>query len=247
VTLALILPLAVSVLVTSLISGVFGMAGGILLVGLLLTLLPVSTAMVVHGATQMASNGWRAFLWRKAIIWRIVGWYCLGTAAALAMVAALRLSPSKATVMIVLGLVPIAGLLVPQRYAADATKPAHAALAGVLNTVLHVLAGATGPILDLFFVRSNLPRQSNVATKGTVQVVGHFVKVVYFGALLHAEGGSPDWPAVATGVVMAVVGTTLSRRLLEAIDDKQFYRWSRMIVLTISAVYLVRGLMLAVG
>src|SRR2546423_5583453 len=52
---------------TAFLSGLFGMAGGMILIGVLLMLMPLPTAMVLHAITQMASNGWRAFLWRGAI------------------------------------------------------------------------------------------------------------------------------------------------------------------------------------
>ena len=48
--------LAVSVLGTSFISGIFGMAGGMVLVGVLLALFDVEPAMLLFGATQTAAN-----------------------------------------------------------------------------------------------------------------------------------------------------------------------------------------------
>ena len=57
---------------TAFLSGLFGMAGGLILIGVLLALMPLPTAMVLHAITQMASNGWRAFLWRAHIRWRPV-------------------------------------------------------------------------------------------------------------------------------------------------------------------------------
>ncbi|MBI3707351.1 MAG: sulfite exporter TauE/SafE family protein, partial [Proteobacteria bacterium] len=54
---------------TSFLSGIFGMAGGMILIGVLLALLPLPEAMVLHGVTQMASNGWRAVLWVRYVRW----------------------------------------------------------------------------------------------------------------------------------------------------------------------------------
>ena len=53
---------------TAFLSGIFGMAGGLILMGVLLALMPVPAAMMLHGVTQLASNGWRAFLWRDHIV-----------------------------------------------------------------------------------------------------------------------------------------------------------------------------------
>ena len=66
------------------LAGLFGMAGGLILIGVLLTILPLPSAMVLHAITQMASNGWRAFLWRSHIQWRPVAVYLIGCAVALA-------------------------------------------------------------------------------------------------------------------------------------------------------------------
>src|SRR5262245_38961447 len=74
--------LAGAVLSTSFISGIFGMAGGMILMGILLLMLPLAAAMVLHGATQLASNGWRAWLWRHHIQWRIAALYAVGAGAA---------------------------------------------------------------------------------------------------------------------------------------------------------------------
>src|SRR5260221_8490052 len=62
--------LAVAALVTSFISGILGMAGGMILMGILLAVLPLPAAMMLHGITQLASNAWRAFLWRTQVDWR---------------------------------------------------------------------------------------------------------------------------------------------------------------------------------
>lgn len=49
-----------AVLATSFLSGVVGMAGGMILMGILLMMMDVTAAMVLYGVTQIAANGWRA-------------------------------------------------------------------------------------------------------------------------------------------------------------------------------------------
>ena len=72
--------LVLAAFVTATISGVLGMAGGLLLLGALLLVLPVAVAFVVHGLLPLVSNGWRAFLQRAHIAWRSVAWYAAGAA-----------------------------------------------------------------------------------------------------------------------------------------------------------------------
>ena len=67
-----IIALGFLMLGTAFLSGLFGMAGGLILIGALLAVMPVPAAMVLHAITQMASNGWRALLWVHYIQWRPV-------------------------------------------------------------------------------------------------------------------------------------------------------------------------------
>src|ERR1700682_6460544 len=62
--------LSLLMIFTALLSGIFGMACGLILVGVKLVVMPLPQAMVLHAVTQMASNGWRALLWRQHIVWK---------------------------------------------------------------------------------------------------------------------------------------------------------------------------------
>ena len=59
--------LVVTMIATAFLSGIFGMAGGLVLIGVLFALMPVPEAMALHAVTQMASNGWRGALWIKHV------------------------------------------------------------------------------------------------------------------------------------------------------------------------------------
>ena len=71
------------------------MAGRMILIGVLLALMPLPTAMVLHAITQMASNGWRALLWRSHIRWQPVSVYLIGCALALGLWSITRYVPDK--------------------------------------------------------------------------------------------------------------------------------------------------------
>src|SRR5262245_36186856 len=117
IALPLAAALSAAVLSTSFISGIFGMAGGMILMGILLFLLPVPIAMVLHGITQSASNGWRAWLWREHIHWRIVLNYAVGSLATAVTFAFVAFAPSKSVALIILGLTPLVVLLLPKSIA----------------------------------------------------------------------------------------------------------------------------------
>ena len=52
---------------TSVLSGVLGMGGGLILMGGLAVFLPVPAAMVVHGVAQLTANGSRALIHREHV------------------------------------------------------------------------------------------------------------------------------------------------------------------------------------
>ena len=84
----------VSVLGTAILSGLSGMAGGLVLMGVLVWLLTVSAATIVHGAVQAASNGARWVFLRAHTQWRIVPPYAAGAALVVGAFAAATLFPN---------------------------------------------------------------------------------------------------------------------------------------------------------
>ena len=247
-SLPILVALAVVAVVTSFISGIFGMAGGMLLIGFLLMLLPVPVAMVFHGVIQIAANGWRAWLWRHHIRWRVVLQFGLGAVASLAVFSFFSFVPDKALVLMAVGLTPFVALSVPQRIAPDVERGGQAFLAGAIGGAMQLVAGITGPLLDIFYVRTGMTRQVNVATKAATQVLGHLTKVAYFAVLVEGPAGRDleQWLVMAYAAGFAVLGTTLSRSFLDRLSDRQFYYWTRRVILGIGVVYVAQGIWLMV-
>ena len=235
---------AAAVVSTSFISGIFGMAGGMILMGILLAFMPLAPAMVLHGLVQMASSGWRAWQWRADIDWRIVTHYAASAAIATVAIGAAAVTASKSIALIIIGLMPFIGLALPPQFAPDLRRRGHDYGCGALCTVLQLLAGVSGPILDVFFVRSQLDRKQQVATKAAVQFLGHFLKVAYFGHLLLRGGERISPMAVAIAIPLAIAGTHLSRLVLGLISEAQFRTWSRYVIGAVSTIYLIQGVVL---
>lgn len=241
-SLGIFLWLVPAVIFTSFLSGIFGMAGGMILMGVLVAFLPVPTAMVLHAITQISANAWRAMLLRKHIHWQVCGRYALGLLVSALLFGFVRFIPSRALVLIVLGSLPFVALILPARLAPQADQRYGAELCGLLNGSVQFVAGVSGPLLDLFFVRSQMGRHQVVATKAICQTLAHGAKLIYFGALAGLTDIELDLVIVAVAIFMAAFGTTLSRFVLERISDVQFRRWTRALVLLIGAVFLVQGL-----
>jgi uncharacterized protein len=238
------------VLVTATISGVFGMAGGLMLMGGLTLAMPVAAAMVTHGAVQFVSNGWRAVLHRRHINWAIIGFYGIGSALAAGALALVTYAPTKAWVYLMLGLVPGLAWLPKGRFNLDAAKPAHAIACGLSVTGLNVIAGVSGPLLDVFFVRTELTRHQIVATKAATQAFSHTVKMAFYGVPLLASAqpsGLPPWWFFAAAAPLAMLGAWLGGFVLDRMSDKSFLKWTRWIVTGLGVVYLLQAAQLFSG
>lgn len=234
------------VLVTAMVSGVFGMAGGLMLMGALTLVMPVSAAMVTHGAVQFMSNGWRAVLHRAHIDWRIIVMYGAGSAIAAGLLASVVYEPTKAWVYLMLGLVPGLAWLPKGAFHLDAAKPTHAVACGLSVTGLNVIAGVSGPLLDVFFVRTNLSRHAIVATKAATQAFSHTVKMVFYGVPLitAVDTGLPPWWFFLVAAPLAMIGAWLGGMVLDRLSDVNFLKYTRWIVTALGAVYLVQAAVL---
>ena len=90
--------IGVTIVSTSFISGLFGMAGGMILLGVLLVYFDVATGMVMFSVIQFVANGWRAVLWWRYVHVADLLRLCAGAVLSFAIMRYVAFVPSKATV-----------------------------------------------------------------------------------------------------------------------------------------------------
>ena len=230
-----------SVVFTSLLSGVLGMAGGILLMALLVAVKPVAAAMIIHGVVQATSNGSRAFLLRRHVAWGILPPYLAGAAVAFGAFASVAVLPNAAWVLIVIGVFPWVALIVPKLNGLDVTRRPTAAVCGTAVTAAQLFAGASGPLLDFFYLHARLTRHEVVASKAITQTIGHLLKLLYYGGVIGVTGDGVAVPYLIVAVAAAMLGTRLGTGLLEKMADTDFRRVSRWVILAIGAACIGNG------
>ena len=230
---------------TSFLSGLFGMAGGMILVGVLLAVLPVPTAMVLHAVTQMASNGWRALLWCAHVRWRAVLAYVVGCAVALAAWSLTRYVPDKATALVLLGVTPFLARLAPADLKPDPDSPVQGVVYGVICMALMLLTGVAGPLLDTYFLGGRLDRREIVATKAMCQIASHGLKLGYFGGIID-QAATLDPVFAALAILASMLGTVLAKRFLEAMTDTQYRRWANRLITAVASYFVAHGAYLLV-
>jgi len=230
----------VCVLLTSILSGVIGMAGGMILMAILVSVVSVAAAMMIHGAVQATANGSRAWFLRSHIQWRILPAYSLGAAITLSAFWTLTLVPNASVILIIVGLLPWLARAVPKLHGLNICDPATALLCGGVVTAAQLFAGASGPLLDVFYLNSRLNRYQVIASKALTQTLGHLLKLIYYGLIIGVADSIPWW-FYTIAMVIAVTGTRIGTRALERISDTRFRQISGYIILFIAAVCTLKG------
>jgi uncharacterized membrane protein YfcA len=231
--------IGVTILFSSFVSALFGMAGGMVLLGVLLVYFDVVTCMVLFSIIQLGTNGWRALHWRKFVLWPIFWWYVLGGVVAFVVMRSIAFVPDKALVYLMLGAMPFVVEALPAAMRPNIEWRGVPVITGFFTTVIQFLAGVGGLFLDIFFQKSRLDRKTTNATKAVAQTFSHVLRGLYFGSL--AGVGELSVTMWGPAIFLAVIGAMLAPYVLERMTDDSFRQWTRVIIFIIAAVYLVRG------
>ena len=232
--------IGVAVFVASLVSGVFGIAGGMIMLGVLLIFFDVPTAMVLFSLLAATGNAWRVVSWWNHVNWRIMWGYAAGGLIATVLMGFVAFVPSKAMVYLILGLIPYLIELLPRDHHPNIEWRGIPLLSGLATTAIQLVAGNGGLLLDVFFQKSSLDRRTTVATKAICGTVGNLARMAYFGTIAGIEENFPLW-AFIPAALLAIAGTMVAPYILERMSDQEFRRWTRQIIFAVSAVYLARA------
>jgi uncharacterized protein len=216
------LELGATAVLTSVVSGVMGMAGGMLLLAVMLLKLEPAVAIPVHGIVQLASNGSRAYFLRKQVrwpaVWRFVWPLLPGGALGIGLLAYVPPSGSR----LAIGAFVLASTWLKSFFSigrgasAERALPVGGALVGFFSTIV----GATGPLLGPFILALDLSAQSTIATLAACQIFQHASKVLLFGL----RGFDLTGYLLPCGLLAlcAIAGSAIGTRLLDHIPEKSF-------------------------
>ena len=228
------------------LSGIFGMAGGQIVLAVLLYFMPVSAAMTMFSALMFSSGAWRAGLWRKHIDWGISLRYVIGSMAGMGVMLMILFVPSKPVVYLGLGLTPFIGDMLPKRWRPDVTKRGMAMLCGFIAMILQIAVGGAGNVLDMFFQNSPLSRYAIVATKAFTLLFSQAMRFLYFGLAALEGGENLPVELFLVCVLLTFAGGSAAVSLLNRLTDDSFRKWTKWLIYGMSAIYVARGLWLLV-
>ena len=232
-----------SVFFTSLVSGLVGMAGGALLMAILVNILPVPSAMILHAITQLSSNSFRALILREHLRASFLFHYIIGAIVAFGLLLMLAWVPDAAIVLLLVGFSPWAVFFARRRIRLNVLRRPTAIWCGAVVTSANLFAGAGGPVLDSFFSNSGLDRQVIVANKAITQTFSHSLRIAYY-LVVAMSFESLSTATIVCAVFFAYLGTTVGTKLLNHWDNKSFNRVSIVLILTIGFFCILQGIYL---
>ena len=226
---------------TAILSAIIGMAGGIVLLSVMLLFMDPLEAIPLHGVIQLVSNASRTWIQRphvdRGIVWRYaLPLLPMGFAG---LLLAQSLSPPVARALIgvfVLAATWAPGLLLVGAHPERADRNRRFFALGTAVGLLNVTVGATGPLIAPFFLNLGLTRHQVIGTKAACQTLGHLAKLVVFGAAGFA------FLAFAVPLVLlsavGIAGTWVGSQILGRVSELWFTRLYKA-VLTLIALRLV--------
>jgi uncharacterized membrane protein YfcA len=230
---ALAITLTVFAFLTSALSGIAGLGGGTILIGVFfaLGLTPVE-AVPLFAAVQFVSNSSRTIAYIKHVEWHAAGWFTLTLVPATFLLAPYAASVDENIVRLILAGLILASL-VPGR-GDDAPLPPRPSflVAGALNGSLGMFVGATGLFIGRLFLRPEWRKETTVATLAFTQVIGHGLRVIAYGFVGFSAFAQPS--LLIPLCVAVVAGTWTGKQLNARMSDAHYTGLFKAILVLLS-------------
>lgn len=204
---------------TSTVAGVVGIGGGMMLIAILPSFLPLNALIPVHGLTQMSSNLSRAVFGYKDVQFEVIPKFLLGSAIGIGMFATVLTLISLEYVPLFIGVYILLSLW-SEKFNEKIKRYESYFLAGFFQTGLSMVVGATGPLTMTLLLKDYKDKDKVVATGAALMSITHILKVfvfMYFGFVFFDYIG-----VIVAMIIGAVAGSWAGTKLRDKIDGKKF-------------------------
>lgn len=207
-------------LITSMISGTIGMAGGVLLLSAMTFFISIDVIVPIHGMVQLASNSTRFFLLRKHLRKNLITSFSIGVPiGALGSTYLITKIDQKQYFFIAIAFIIFFALFKPKKVKFNLPDNLFI-LIGIAVGFLGLFVGATGPFIAPFFLNSKFTKEEVVANKAAVQAIGHLVKIPAFLTL--GFNYQSHLILIILLIIGTFIGTHLGVKLLGKINERVF-------------------------
>ena len=222
---------------TSTVAGVVGLGGGMMLIAIMPSFIPLNALIPVHGLTQMSSNFSRAVFGYKDVQFEVIPKFLFGSFIGIAIFAAILNFISLEYVPLFIGTYILLSLW-SEKFNEKIKRYESYFLAGFFQTGLSMVVGATGPLTMTLLLKDYKDKDKVVATGAALMSITHILKVfvfMYFGFVFFDYIG-----IIVAMIIGAVAGSWAGTQLRDKIDGKKFLMLLK-ILLSALAIHVIVG------
>ena len=240
--------LVIAAFLTSFLSAVIGMGGGITLLGIMAIIIPTGYLVVAyHGIIQLVSNITRTTVYRQHIDIPIIKRFFIGLLPGLLLSAAMIYGATNyfntlsAADLKIDFLKPAIGVyiiwfLYLKKKKKAISKESYKWM-GVVAGIATVFIGAMGPLIAPLFINDKLKKESIIATKAACQAAGHLGKIPIFFLFFNVSY-LDDWSILLPLIIAVYIGTKIGKLMLGKLPEALFQNLFKA-VLTLIAIQLI--------
>jgi uncharacterized membrane protein YfcA len=174
--------LGIIAFITSVIAGVVGFGGGMLLIAILPFFLGPSMVIPIHGATQLASNASRMMFSLSDVKWALLPKFLVGSLVGILLFGLLLVNIPVDFVPLAIGIYILLNLW-SRRFARFISHYESYYLLGLLQTGLSLVVGATGPLSLSILTKELNCKNEIIATSSLFMTISHLAKIPVFGLI----------------------------------------------------------------
>ena len=226
--------LIISAFITSSISAVLGMGGGIILLGIMAIIIPNGYMVIaLHGIIQLISNTTRTFVFRKYLKKDLIKEFLIGAiiGAGLSAIIIFLLikffEVSSANEIKVDFLKPLIGIFIIWYLFLKGQKKEKKSKSfikvGSISGLASIFIGATGPLIAPFFLNSNLTKENIIANKAACQMITHLTKIPLFIFFFNVNY-IQEYKLLLPLILAVFIGTNFGKKILDMIQEKLFIK-----------------------
>tara|TARA_Y100000590_G_scaffold358954_1_gene414574 strand:- start:37 stop:786 length:750 start_codon:yes stop_codon:yes gene_type:complete len=239
-----IIILIIAAFLTSTISAIIGMGGGIILLGIMAIIIPEGYLVIaLHGIIQLISNSTRTYIFRDYLNKQLIKEFFYGAIIGLCAASIIILSlihlynVTSANEIKVDYLKPLVGVFIIwylffKRKKNIKKNKAFYSVGGI-SGLSTVFIGATGPLIAPFFLNKSFVKEEIIANKAACQMISHLGKIplfIYFFNVNYIE----QYNILIPLILAVFIGTNFGKKILGFIPEKTFIKLFRFALLVIA-------------
>ncbi len=223
---------------TSTIAGIVGLGGGMILIAILPSFLPLNAIVPVHGLTQLSSNLSRAVFGYKDVQMEVIPKFLFGSILGVSFFAGILLLVSLEYVPLFIGSYILLSLW-SNKFNEKIKRFESYILIGFFQSGLSLVVGVSGPLATTLLVKDYDDKNKIVATAAALKSITHLLKVfvfMIFGFVFF------DYIGILIAMIIgAIAGSWAGTKLRDKIDGKKFVLTLK-ILLSLLAIKLIVSL-----